>query len=182
MVLQVFLSNYPVGEQYPCIREKQLNVLVRCTIDLAVSAPAEHGMAWHLTKCCVSSLPVTRGRWQKSQSGGVMLCKGVGHPLPDSEVYCFPREGGIFAKNTNPTVMLTFGSGNFQPEFSVALPFRRDLLQLLIVMLFYHYSAETKIPFEVWSGPEYMHAYMKQGLLPVQFHWGSSPRNQKNAF
>lgn len=63
---------------------------------------------------------------------GVMLCEGVRHPSPDSEVYCFPREGGIFAKNTNPTVMLTFGSGNFQPEFSVVLPFRRDLLQLLI--------------------------------------------------
>lgn len=104
-----------------------------------------------------------------TKRGGVMLRKGARHPSPDSEVYCFPREGGIFAKNTNPTVMLTFGSGNFQPEFSVALPFRRDLLQLLIVMLFYHYSAETKIPFEVWSGPEYMHAYMKQGLLPVKF-------------
>lgn len=104
-----------------------------------------------------------------TKRGGVMLRKGARHPSPDSEAYCFPREGGIFAKNTNPTVMLTFGSGNFQPEFSVALPFRRDLLQLLIVMLFYHYSAETKIPFEVWSGPEYMHAYMKQGLLPVKF-------------
>lgn len=114
-----------LGKQYPCVGEKQLNVLIRCTIDLAVfllaGAPAEHGMAWHLTWLWVSAVPGMRGTWQRSRSGRAVLCKGWSYGW----VCCSPREGAIFDKNTNPTLTVNFGVGNIQPGFSAVLFFRR---------------------------------------------------------
>ena len=57
-------------------------------------------------------------KWER---GAVLRPKGWSY----SWVCCSLWEGAVFDKDTNPTLMVSFGVGNFQPEFSAVLPFRR---------------------------------------------------------